>query len=63
MQFRLETQEEPMFQFEPEGGKKADVLVPFFKKNIYLFICLFIYLAVPGLSCSMQDLHCGVRDL
>ena len=32
----------------------------FIKIFIYLFI---IYLAVPGLSCSMRDLHCGMWDL
>ena len=29
----------------------------------YLFIYLLIYLAAPGLSCGMQDLHCHVQDL
>ena len=32
-------------------------------KHIYFFYYLFIYLAVSGLSCSMQDLRCGTRDL
>ena len=26
--------------------------------NIY-----FLYLAAPGLSCHVRDLHCGMRDL
>ena len=31
---------------------------------LYLFIYLFIlFLAVLGLSCGMQDLCCGTRDL
>ena len=34
----------------------------FFKIYFYLFIYLFI-LAVQGLSCSMWDLRCGMRDL
>ena len=32
----------------------------FLFKKYYLFIYLFI-LAVLGLSCSMQDLRCGMR--
>ena len=34
--------------------------------KLFLFkkmIIFFIYLAVSGLSCSMQDLHCGMWDL
>ena len=27
------------------------------------FIKIFIYLAVLGLSCNMQDLHCIMQDL
>ena len=30
--------------------------------SFFLFL-IFIYLAVPGLSCSTQDLRCHVRDL
>ena len=29
----------------------------------FLFKYLFIYLAVTGLSCIMQDLHCGTQGL
>ena len=30
---------------------------------LLLLIYFIIYLAVPGLTCGMQDLQCGVRDL
>ena len=30
---------------------------------LFFFKYLFIYLAAPGLSCGMRDLHCCVRDL
>ena len=41
---------------------KGDKFGGFFLKTFlkYLFI-YFIYLAVLGLSCGAQDLHCGVR--
>ena len=29
----------------------------------FFFFFLIIYLAVPGLSCSMRDLHFGMWDL
>ena len=38
----------------------VSVLLVFF---LILIFNLFIYLAVPGLSCSMQDLHCSTWDL
>lgn len=28
-----------------------------------LFNYLFIYLAMPGFTCSMWDLYCGTQDL
>ena len=40
-------------------------LLYFFKNNLY-FSCIFkkfIYLAAPGLSCSMQDFNCIMWDL
>ena len=48
-------------QFTREPQLKYCIQSSFFKK--YLFILLFIYLATPGLSCSMRDLHCQVQDL
>ena len=30
---------------------------------MYVFIYLFNYVAVLGLSCSTQDLRCSMRDL
>ena len=35
---------------------------PFYFLKKYLFIYLFIQ-AVPGLSCSMRNLHCSMQDL
>ena len=31
--------------------------------TLFIYFKIFIYLAVPGLSCSTQDLCCGVQDL
>ena len=31
-------------------------------KPLFLFFLVFIYLAVPGLSCGCSDHHCGMRS-
>ena len=31
--------------------------------NLSFFFVIFIYLAVPGLSCDTWDLHCSTWDL
>ena len=33
---------------------KSRLIPPTFLKNVYLFIYLFMYLAVPGLSCGNE---------
>ena len=35
----------------------------FIHSFIYLFVYLFIIFALPGLSCSTQNLRCSMRDL
>ena len=43
----------------PEDQKFEKEAVFFFFKKFYLFM----YLAVSGLSCSIQNLHCIMQDL
>ena len=40
------------------------ILVRFFYEDeSQCHLKMFIYLVVPGLSCGMQNFHCGIRDL
>ena len=46
-----------------QGQDSIAMVQSYFSFIYFLNIYLFIYLAVSGLRCSMQDLRCGVWDL